>query len=271
MDDFTISLSEDTVYEYKETRPVAAKKTHYPLNGPYLTGAGRELLSFSPGDLAKYSLFEDVRVFYLCIWGKAVDNQDDREAWADAIRIEVLRRLMGQHYHWYIGAIGWYSNPDGSIDYQPLEEYLQQQALSPESLQSISVRSFPERSGKMVSGEWVWTESPGRRTFFEIPLAFLENVAATIWSSASPGNSIEGYLLPPHSLNVLDKWGDAPLDEKLFRQVIDACPVLFSTFPEENIHFVFFTNKWTIGDMQTMLDVPSLQAMAEHLKAQLES
>ena len=269
IEDYTIHLYEDKIHEYEDVWPARIKRTHYPLNGPY-NGPGQKLLSFSPGNLASFPIFGDVKVFHLSLYGNADNNEDDREAWADPIRFEVLRRLRHQDWNWYIAADGWAPYPTNPGGHIPLDRHLQNLFAKTHSIQSIPVRSFPAQSGKMVAGHWVWTSEPSTRTFFEIPFPLIGDAASVIWSNASPGIPIEGYQMPQGSLNLLRQWGNEPLDEKLFRQVIDACSVVFYTWPAEHRRFAFLTNKWSLSDLQAMLDIPDLQNMADQIKAQLE-
>ncbi|HEY9087025.1 MAG TPA: hypothetical protein VIO36_02570 [Anaerolineaceae bacterium] len=257
IEDFTIKLTEDEMYEYEETWPERIRKIHYPLNHD------QRSLSLSPGNLAEFSIFDDVKVFLFSIYGKSAENNDPREAWADPIRIEVLKKLSQRNHSWYISADLWFTDPSNPSDSISFEEYLQKKDSPQEALQSISIRSFPNRFGTMTSGKWIWTTTPRDREFFEIPYSQIHKIVPFIWAHAIPGSPIEGYHLPSGRLDLLGKWGMQPLDHRLFRQVIDTCPVLFYTFPAENVHFSFLTNKWTLRTLENMLDIPVLQTIAD--------
>jgi hypothetical protein len=269
IEDYTISLEEDEIYEFEDVWPERIKRIHYPLNGPYTTGGGKNLLSFSPGDLANFPIYDDIKVFHISIYGKADDNDDDREAWADPIRFELLRKLRYKDWNWYISANGWHLDPANPTGYITLEQHVQNIFARSHDVKSIAVRSFPEVSSKMVSGQWVSIIKPCKRTFFEIPYPLIEEVASVIWAETVPGYPIEGYQLPPGSLDILGRWGNEPLDENLFRQVVDSCSIIFYTWPAEHRRFAFMTNKWSLDVMKNMLDIPSLQKVADNIKAQL--
>lgn len=83
IEDYSVHLIEQML----DADENSAKKTLHPLDVVYKTGQGKGLLTFGRSRLSQFSIFQDVRIFHLMFYGQTGEN--DRDAWADPLRIEV--------------------------------------------------------------------------------------------------------------------------------------------------------------------------------------
>jgi len=202
-------------------------------------------LTFGGHDLDKSTILDDVRIFYLEFRGEP-EETNDREAWADNLRADVLNRLTSNGRSWYLSMI------DGSFD----------------SISDLLARILAKR----LDGIEAKSEKPHGytygfipRPFFEIPNQNLSDVVHFFWSEAVPGYPIEGYNLDVGQINVLRKWDARSRDDQLFREVIDRTYVNFYTTPAEHRHFVFVTNKLNYAELARLIRLDELQEKAKDI------
>ena len=251
--DYEVRLTEDKILVEQ------GQIVHHPLNGPYKFRSGQDMPSyghftFGGHNLDSSPLFSDIRVFYLDFFGEA-DSTLDREAWADPLRGIVLQRLSSQDHAWYLSCIGnILTRPDAHIS---IVDELQHIFPGDESLNVAIVNSErPYGHGKGFAP----------RLFFEAPNQLLPDIVSKYWPAAMPATPIEGYNMASGQIDFLQKWNARPRDDELFCDVIDQVFVAFYTYPSENRHFVFVTNKLTLDDMRSLLDIESLQHKAQELQ-----
>lgn len=116
----------------------------------------------------------------------------------------------------------------------------------------------------IVESEELYREK-GARTYVEVPVESIDAVYSRYWSNAWPGYTIQGYQLPARRIDILKDWNLQERDQHLFRRVIDETRILFYTFPAENRHFVFLTNKFDYDQLDRMINLDNLKGMAKEI------
>lgn len=248
------------LWEDKIEKDQFGQVIHHPLNSRYnftdRNNISYGYLTFAGHNLAKSTILDNVRVFYLQFFGEANDvfYQED---WANPLRIEVLRRLNHKKHSWYLSFTGDVSVPTNPLTYIPIEEDLQQNLLKDEQLDFVIVQS------EKMHGYGQGFEP---RLFFESSDNIIPYVVNHYWSQVLPGFTIEGYNINRGQVQLLQQWDKKPRDAQLFREVMDQTFITFYTFPAENRDFVFVTNKLNLEDIEYLLDIKELQQRAENIK-----
>lgn len=216
----------------------------------YPTVCGSNSTTFGGIQSGHDELFDDVKVFWLMFHRE--NGNDHREMWADPFRVETLRRIGCKNWNWYLSFMGYL--PDSSLpgEYIGIENDLSKKILKEHNLNFTFVRSR-----EICVDDY-------QRLYFESPLELIEPVVKTYWSWAE-GNSIQGYLLPSGRIDILQKWDQEVRDDRLFREVIDQSFLAFSTFPDENRHFMFYSNKVNYEQLELLINPNELQEMANKI------
>jgi hypothetical protein len=249
--DYEVSLTQDIKLVGAQGNLI-----HHPLNGPFRnhTGADSTIgigyrLTFEGQPLTDFSAFDDVNVFYLSFHSDT-DIEDHREAWADSLRAEVLKRLCPSGYSWYISCVGNVLG-DGSVLPAVVED-MRETLFDSEVPDHVVVQS------KTPSG---FREVFMPRLFVEVPHPLLTKFILRYWPQAWEGAPIEGYNMPSGHIHLLEEWNKKAKDWNLLRRVIDQVFVAFYTFPEEHKHFAFVSNKLNFTDIQNLVNVRGLREL----------
>jgi hypothetical protein len=246
----TLNEYEVDLWEDEIERDETGRVVHHPLNSRYYVidredTASYGLLTFGGHDLDKSPILEDVKVFYLEFKG-GPEEIDDREGWADPLRVEVLKRLTDTNRCWYLSMI------DGA--FEVIGDTIKK--LTGTLLKQVEVRSeIPFGYGHGFIP----------RLFFEVPNRYLSEVVRYFWSEALPVDPIEGYNIAVGKIEVLAQWDARPRNDQLFRDVIDQTFINFYTFPAEHCDFVFVTNKLTCAELANLIGLEELQERAKEM------
>jgi len=233
---------------------------YHPLDVLYSTGSsGMQLnsgmLAFAGDDLNKSSMFYDVRSIWVEFSGEA---ELDREAWADPLRGEMLRRLsVGLRKNWCIDAKGDVGLAGIGSGIQNLDQVVEDQFVRLHKLLSVHITMPLPNS----------INSFDRRYAVEYPPVLVGEAVNLCWPNAYPGAPIEGYLLPSDGIELLVRWETMPRTPELFREVLDVSDVLFTTVPSEHRHFVFFTSKLEVNRFLDLIDIEQLRKEALAISA----
>lgn len=234
---------DDLYYHYQDP-------TREPVNNNYLTLAG--------DGLTKTNQFSDVKVFELGFYGEP-ESDIFREAWADPLRAEILKRLAGAGRSWYITFSADVTELLITHDEQfepraskELYEYLT--GLGPDKTTLLN-------SPKPYGYGWGST----KRLFFEVPNDDIKWVVEHVWEDDMGGYPIEGYNFKSGKIALLKEWNERPRDAVLFREVLDETYMMFYTTPAENRHFTFVTNKLSLADFERQIDFGDLKRQAAGL------
>ncbi len=228
---------------------IKLKEVDWHQKDTYPTIRGRNQTTFGGIQPDHDGLFDDVKVFWLMFHGK---TDDHREMWADSIRAETLRRIGHMNLNWYLSFMG--NLPDSSLpgEYIRIENDLSKKILKEHNLNFTFVKSR-----EIGVDDYL-------RLYFETPLEFIDQVVKTYWPWAE-GNSIQGYLLPSDRIDILQNWDQKVRDDRLFREVIDQTFLAFATFPDENRHFMFYSNKVNYEQLEALIKPSELQEMANEI------
>ena len=85
------------------------------------------------------------------------------------------------------------------------------------------------------------------------------------WVRQYPGHSIQGYLLEEGKIELFRDWNKQERDEDLFRDIFDECLLVFYSFPAENSHLIFLSNKMTFEEFLEMIKFEEIKAKLEEL------
>jgi hypothetical protein len=246
-------------WEDKITRNEDGQLIHHPLNSLYkFNGADYPsygYLTFCGHDLDKSQILSDLHVYYLEFFG---EENRDREAWADNLRVDVLKSLCTGNYSWYLGVVG--------SDVTSMRDILMmiffQESMITNQNKEKQVESVIVDSEKMFgSGKGFL-----KRTFFEVPRSSIERVLLEYLPDSTPGWPIEGYCMAPDSIHLFEEWNKRERDDKLCKDVLDQAFIAFYTFPSENRYFVFLTNKLMKDELTEIIHLESLREKAKVYK-----
>ena len=254
--EYRVELSEESV-----ERNMQGGIVHHPLNHFYREGGGGKYhygdVAFAGPDLDESDRLDDVRSFWLEFHGEP-DDQLDREAWADPLRVAALTSLCRSTGHvWYIAFKGWVIDPQDPTGYHSLDEEIQAQYVSRYQPPHTIVAAYEH--------SWLGHDDFGRRLFVEYPADLMAEVLPRYLPDIYPRAPFEGYLMPAGQIHRLAEWNTQPRTDLLFQAVMDEVDMLFFTTPEEHRHFVFLTTKYSLDDMAAMLDLTSLQRAVDRL------
>jgi hypothetical protein len=236
---------------------------HHPLSGPYRFSSGRDMpshghLTFAGHNLTHSPLLDDVKVFHLEFSGEQGPAQD-REAWADPLRVAVLQRMSSKERAWYLSCTGTYLRTGTPADYVAAVQDLQDNVFDGVEPHHVVVRS--EKQHGYGKGFY-------QRFFFEAPNQILPRVVLRYWPRVVPGWPMEGYNMESARIDLFREWDGMPRDAQLFRAVIDQIFIAFYTYPAEHDHFAFVTNKLSLDDIKQLLAFESLQRLAQEIGEQ---
>ena len=213
---------------------------------PRLTPAGEDsngFLAFLGPGLRRGSRFGDPYVAGMSFWaGETDDRADDYELWANDIRAQVLRALMGgRGQSWYIGIIG---DCSGELESWPIGKGALLSTAKAFGLSTCTV------------GAWLsLSHVPYRRPFAEVPPDRVRAFVNSSWANAYPAYPIVGYCMKEGSIDTLRRWDARNRDEALFREVLDSCPCMFYITPAGNRDPTFISNKLQHADFSRLIDV----------------
>lgn len=238
------------LYQDKQRFMTQVNRWTHPLDGPYYSGYGEDLLTFSPGHLSLFpELFHDVIMYGLTYYADRNFENDPRDLWANPLRVDTLSRLCQPNKSWYFTAKGWVPTKGETEDFVSLETYLLKNLIKDHHLEYVYL--------------------PSGAFFFEVPYVRIPEVVNSIWVYANEGTSIQGYLLLSHHMQMLEEWGRKTPSPVLFREVIDACDIVFHTFPAEHNNFYFYTNKWQYKKLEQRLNIAFLQQSAAEILSKI--
>ena len=229
---------------------------HHPLGYKRASFGGYGFLMYDPKSLSKTQLLDDAKVFYLEFLGEV--DPYDREAWADPLRTMVLKHLRYKDWNWYLSFIG--DLPDSSTPghFIPISQEIQDNIFWKEIMNFVIVQT-PER--------YAIKERLKERPFLEVPEQFLPQVLERYWPRAYPAYPIQGLHMAPGQIEQIKAWSEKPPSDLVVREMIDQVFVAFFTWPAENNHFVFVTNKLDLEDMKQLIHLDELQEMAGKIGA----
>ena len=202
-------------------------------------------------NLDETPLLDDVKGFYLDFFGG--NSEDNYELWANPLRVKVLQRLSLSQWYLYLSIIGDVPYDSSPTGYIPIEKEMQNGVIQDEHLSYVVIKS-PES----------YTEIHPR-IFLEVPERLIPQIINRYWQRAYPGYPIQGLLMRPGQVARLRSWSEKPRNDHLFREIIDEVFVMFHTFPSENRHFLFLTNKLTLDDIKRLVDIDDLQKAADEI------
>lgn len=249
--------------EYYENNLLVDEKgevIHHPLEGLYYWKKGKDPhnlnhLSFAGDYLYRSTSLSDVRALFLEFHAEKYEEMD-REAWADPLRADVLKRLAGTDRSWYISLVSYSTkqmiNNDKRITPDAITSYIAQK-------DSAEVAIIDSRK---PYGYGLGTE---KRLFFEVPYHEIEWFVRNLWAEAYQGYSIEGYNFESERMDILKNWNEKLRDDLLFREVIDRSFAIFYSYPEEHRHFAFLTNKFDSSEFSQRIDIEELRKKAKDL------
>lgn len=230
------------------TNPVSnslAHLFHWTSNHP---PQNNNALSFFGDDVGFASVPDQVQSFYIKFFGEDPSIMD-REAWADPLRAEILKRLSVEGRSWYIGTYGFET-----------KEYIQKQTNIPLASQNLFLSKFnpdniiviptnpPFGMGKEII----------QKVFIEVTLQDIDWAIENIWPDAFCNFPIEGYNLPSGMINELFNWSERHKDIALFNEVLQKSDSIFYTFPSEHRHFCFISNKYTLTSFIDRLKIDEM-------------
>ena len=99
----------------------------------------------------------------------------------------------------------------------------------------------------------------------------ITQVVLRYWSNEWTFYQVQGYLLPPESVKLLQEWDTKPRDDNLFREVIDKVIVAFHSYPNEHRHLVLLTNKWSYDEITAMIQLDDIKNQARKIGASIKS
>ncbi len=212
-------------------------------------------LAFAGDGLLNSSLFESIEEIVVSFYNKDDTCQSQRD-WADPLRYEILKRLSGDQYYWYIG----YRTCWEMAIFDRYSKILLDMHIPYLRLWSLSELVFVDSGYEIGSGKGVV-----QKPVFEVKSKDLESFVAEVWPVANPAFSIEGYCMKPNSLEILYSWNKKERTPELFRRVIDECLVLFFTNSHGPRHLHFITNKMKASELADIINLADLIRKARQL------
>ncbi len=233
-------------------------------NSQYAALAKRGLtdgqFTFAGRNWEESPLLDNVSVCYV-MFHSAMDDDSGRAAWADPLRLSILKRLADEHRWWYLSIMGWV-HPENSTQSVPIEVDIARERSVHADLATASVRSDkPPHYG------------PGQisRTYIEVPTSVLSVIFQRYWPAAVHGYSIEGINMPPGQIDRITEWNDRPRSAELLHDVLSASSVVFYTFPAEPTHLVFLSNTLSCSNLRQLLDIDNLQVVADEIAVRIQN
>jgi hypothetical protein len=212
-------------------------------------------LAFAGDNLFASQAFQQIEEIRVSFYGES-DDERYREAWADPLRLEILRNLAGKHRRWYIG----YKSCWSMAIFDNCSEILLDMHVTGLSVWELSKVAIVDSGYRIGMGKGIV-----KKPIFEVGNKDLDDFVKQVWQAADPSFSIEGYCLEPGKLDRLRVWDKQQKNDDLFRQVIDECLILFYTYPSEPRHFHFITNKMDTEEMAGIINLEDLQKRAASL------
>jgi hypothetical protein len=214
---------------------------------------GIDLLAFCPSDLAVLNSVHNLRVFTFNIYGRVDETEDFRDAWADPLRVEVLRNLLSKNNHWFVSAVGDIPDKREPSGYKSLDLFLLENMIQEEKLDHVYVHSKIRTPLK---------DDIHKRLFFQVPSQIIPIVVNYCWKYSLPMYPIQGFELVPSGIREIARWENELRNEALFINVIEKSSLIFYTWPEENNRFAFLTNKYSYQELRNSLKIDDLQEYA---------
>ena len=210
-------------------------------------------LAFAGDDLSSSVLFDDINEFKMTFHGENEESCSSK-AWAHSLRANILRRLSGKDYCWYIG----YRTESQMYVYDKHSEILLDTDVPRLRMWELSELAFVDSGYRNDTGK-------GKiiKPIFEVRNIELEVFVAEVWPKASSSFSIEGYCMPHGRLKLLRKWNERERTPELFKEIIDECFILFFTFHDDHRDFHFITNKMDLNEFSARIDFIDLQNRAK--------
>lgn len=213
-------------------------------------------MSFFNDDLGVAHISNQIKTFYVEFYGEKPEERD-REAWADHYRAETLKRLSGKGRSWYIGYYGYTTREYDLNNQSQIDDYF----LS--RLPKDKLIIIPSGTSYYLGDEI------HPQLFIELSNDDLDWAVDHIWLDAYCNQPIEGYNLPSGMINQIAEWSECPKDLNLFNRIIQSVDSMFYTYPSENRHFCFITDKYT---QNTFLDkIRFMEFMGDYEQLVLDS
>lgn len=225
-----------------KTFEVIAEEEDHPLHNLDLDSYG--FLMEGIQHLDETPLLDDVKGYHVNFFGG--DPEDDFELWANPLRVKILQRLTLSKCYWYLSFIGDVPAESDPTGYITIEHEMQNGIIQNENLNFVVLKS-PERYRKTRP-----------RIFLEVPESLIPPIIQRYWQRAWPGCPIQGLLMSPGQTNRLHAWSEKPRNADLFREIVDEVFVMFYTYPSENRHFYFLTNKLGFDEFLSLIDIGDL-------------
>lgn len=212
-------------------------------------------LAFAGDGLWDSNLFDDVEEITIVFFGE--DEQSfSKEAWANPLRVDILRRLAGEDYSWYIGYRRY--NLDIIDNYSEILLNMHIPRLRRWNLSDVV---FVD-SGRNLSGRRGVVKKP----VFEVKISELDVFVHEVWPKANCYDlSIEGYCMQPGKLDLLREWNERERTPELFKEVMDECLILFHVSQHDHLFFHFITNKMDVNEFSKIIDFTELENRAKKL------
>jgi hypothetical protein len=184
---------------------------YHPLNHLYREGGGKKYhygdVAFAGQDLDESDQLDAVWSYWLKFYGDP-DNELDREAWADQLRIAALRNLCRSTGHvWYITFEGDVVAPQSSSGWQSLEDEIK--------VKYVNAYQLPYTIVDAVEDSWLGVDFR-HRLFVEYSADLVAQVLARYLPRIYPRAPFEGCLMPAGQIDNLSEWNAQPRNDLLF-------------------------------------------------------
>ena len=210
---------------------------------------------FAGNELYLSQKLNDVSRFDVKFFGEP-DSIFDREIWANPLRAEILKSLSGENKSWYLSFVGRFT--DWYLDKE--EREIQQEVLN--YFSNMDKSRMVDVKAKKPFG---LGGGDKKRLFFEVKNEEIFDFVRMIWNDAWESYSIQGYNFESGEIYRIREWGKRVKDEMLFREILDSTQVFFYTYPEENRHFSFFSNKYSENEFKEKIHLNELRKEADIL------
>jgi hypothetical protein len=262
---YVIEVSEGKVWIDKNG------KIHHPFDKLY--GYARPLsrseltsLTFATREIVASPLTQAIKVFYVKFFGEAAEEKD-REAWADPLRALILERLSKVNSAWYLSLVGEF----GKKDMTPVKYQIERDFFDFFMKDGFDYRLYQDRQYRGWSHEkgWYLIDDYAQRIFIEVPNQHLAKAVSVSWPFTAYKHAIEGYNMETHQLDLIELWKSKTKSVDLFQEVIKNIFYAFYTFPSENIHFAFLTDKLDLNEFVELINLKELIERAREIGRQM--
>jgi len=230
-----------------------------PLEDLYYWGSGNPVnnheLAFAGVNLFDSPLLQEVEEITVAFDGES-SNSRCREAWADPLRAEILKRLAGKSNCWYIG----YRSLWPMQIYDEYSKILLDMHIVRLPMWELSRVAFVDSGYRIGMGKGIV-----RKPIFEVTNSEINDFVSEVWENANPAFSIEGYCLKLSRLDRIRNWNEEQRTPELFWKIINECFAMFYTDGHEPRELNFITDKMDVDEMAKLINLDELQQMALRL------